>query len=197
MLKGQRLRVLGAMSGTSLDGVDAAVIDTDGVRVFGFGASAYRPYSKSEQVVLRAGLGHWDGPLVDAAAQVVETAHAEVLAAFAAIDLIGFHGQTLAHDPAGRGTLQVGDGAWLARTLHKPVVWDFRSADVRFGGQGAPLAPIYHFALAKYIGATQPLAMLNLGGVGNITWINPAAVNPQDDGALLGSCGNQRSREIS
>lgn len=185
MLKGRRLRVLGAMSGTSLDGVDAAVIETDGVSVFAFAASAYRPYSEPEQAVLRMALGQWDGPMVDAAAQVVETAHAELLAPFTDIDLIGFHGQTLAHDPGGRGTFQVGDGAWLAQTLGVPVVWDFRSADVRFGGQGAPLAPFYHFALAKFIGATDPVAMLNLGGVGNITWINPQALNPQDDGALL------------
>ena len=185
MLQAKRLRVLGAMSGTSLDGVDAAVIETDGVAVFKFGDSAYRPYSGVEQAILRAGLGQWDGPLVDAAAQVVETAHAELLSGFTDIDLIGFHGQTLAHDPAGRGTLQVGDGAWLAQTLGRPVVWDFRSADVRFGGQGAPLAPFYHFALAKHIGAAEPIAMLNLGGVGNITWINPGAQRPQDDGALL------------
>lgn len=185
MLKGTRLRVLGAMSGTSLDGVDAAVIETDGVEVFEFGDSAYRPYSDAEQAVLRAALGHWDGALVDAAAAVVETAHAELLGSFSGIDLVGFHGQTLAHDPNGRGTMQVGDGAWLAQTLGRPVVWDFRSADVRFGGQGAPLAPFYHFALAKYIGAAKPLAMLNLGGVGNITWINPAAELPQDEGALL------------
>lgn len=185
MLKRQKLWVLGAMSGTSLDGVDAAMVLTDGVQVFEFGESAYRPYSSAEQTVLRAGLGQWDGPLVDAAASVVEAAHAEVLGGFTGADLIGFHGQTLAHDPGGRGTLQVGDGGWLANTLHSPVVWDFRSADVRFGGQGAPLAPFYHFALAKYIGADGPIAMLNLGGVGNITWINPTAEHPQDDGALL------------
>jgi anhydro-N-acetylmuramic acid kinase len=185
MFKGQRIRVLGAMSGTSLDGVDAAVIETDGVHVYEFGETAYRPYTLAEQVTLRAALGQWDGPLVDAAAQVVETAHAELLGTFTDVDLIGFHGQTLAHDPAGRGTFQVGDGAWLAQTLGKPVVWDYRSADVRFGGQGAPLAPFYHFALTKYIGATAPLAMLNLGGVGNITWIDPSAQNPQDEGALL------------
>ncbi len=98
---------------------------------------------------------------------------------------MGFHGQTLAHDPQGRGTLQVGDGAALARALGRPVVWDFRTADVRFGGQGAPLAPFYHFALAKWAGATAPLAFLNLGGVGNLTWIDPSRMRPEDDGALL------------
>lgn len=183
--RGERLRVLGAMSGTSLDGVDAAVIDTDGADVLAFGETAFRPYSNAEQAVLRAALGQWDGPDVAAAAEVVETAHAEVLSTFGPVDLVGFHGQTLVHDPGGRGTLQVGDGALLAQVLGVPVVWDFRSADVRLGGQGAPLAPFYHFALARHIGAAGPLAILNLGGVGNLTWIDPGKAVPEADGALL------------
>jgi len=176
---------LGAMSGTSLDGVDAAVIRTDGVTIHGFGDSAYRPYSAAEQATLRAALGQWDGPQVHAAAQLVDAAHAQVLARFTGIDLVGYHGQTLAHDPRGRGTHQAGDGAWLARRLGLPVVWDFRSADVALGGQGAPLAPFYHHALARMIGADRPLAFLNLGGVGNLTWVDPAIARPEQDGALL------------
>jgi anhydro-N-acetylmuramic acid kinase len=183
MLKaGTRVRVLGAMSGTSLDGVDAAVIDTDGHRVLGFGETAFRPYTSDEQAVLRSALGHWSGPEVEAAAEVVETAHAELLSRFDPVDLVGFHGQTVAHDPGGRGTLQLGDGAILAEVLGWPVVWDFRSADVHLGGQGAPLAPFYHFALARHIGATAPLAFLNLGGVGNLTWIDPAQRGPKTTG---------------
>jgi len=91
----------------------------------------------------------------------------------------------LAHDPRGRGTHQCGDGARLAAVLGLPVVWDFRTADVTDGGQGAPLAPFYHFALAKWLGATAPVAFLNLGGVGNITWIDPTFERPEDPGALL------------
>ncbi len=177
---------LGAMSGTSLDGVDAAMVLTDGHRVLEFGPHAYRPYSEAEQATLRAALGQWPGgPGVAAAAEVVETAHAEVLSRFSGAALVGFHGQTLAHDPRGRGTHQAGNGALLAEVLGLPVVWDFRSADIRFGGQGAPLAPFYHFALAKKIGATAPLAFLNLGGVGNLTWIDPSAPGPEVPGALL------------
>jgi anhydro-N-acetylmuramic acid kinase len=185
MLKPNRMRVLGAMSGTSLDGVDAAVIETDGESVFDFAEAAYRPYSLTEQETLRAALGHWDGPLVAAAADVVLAAHIDLMQGFDAVDLVGFHGQTLAHDPQGRGTLQVGDGAALARALGRKVVWDFRSADVRMGGEGAPLAPFYHFALARYLGAVAPVAMLNLGGVGNLTWIDPAKDRPEAEGALL------------
>ncbi len=182
---GRMRRVLGAMSGTSLDGVDAAVIETDGVDVARFGESAYRPYSDAERAVIRAGLGQWAGAAVEAATEVVEMAHAEVLAQFGDVDLVGIHGQTLAHDPQGRGTLQVLDGALMAEALGLPVVWDFRSADVRMGGEGAPLAPFYHFALARHIGADAPLAFLNMGGVGNLTWIDPRVASPEIAGALL------------
>jgi anhydro-N-acetylmuramic acid kinase len=185
MTGGGRVRALGAMSGTSLDGVDAAVIDTDGERVFGFGETAYRPYSDAEKAILRAALGHWEGPEVEAAAAVVLDAHAEVLGTFDGVDIVGFHGQTLAHDPRGRGTLQVGDGAALAHALGRPVVWDFRTADVRLGGEGAPLAPFYHFALAHSLGAFRPLAFLNLGGVANLTWVDPSRARPEEAGALL------------
>ncbi|MCE8009287.1 anhydro-N-acetylmuramic acid kinase [Aestuariivita sp.] len=182
---GAMMRVLGAMSGTSLDGVDAAVIETDGHRIMGFGPSRYRPYSDEERAVLRAGLGHWMGDPVDYAAAVVTAAHEEALAGFDGIDLVGFHGQTLAHDPRGRGTLQVGHGAALAQALGLPVVWDFRSDDVRLGGEGAPLASFYHFACAKWSGATEPVCFLNLGGVGNITYVDPAFDAPEEAGALL------------
>ncbi len=183
---GGPLRVVGTMSGTSLDGVDAAVLVTDGQRIHGFGPTAYRPYSDRERAVLRAALGRWPGePGVAEAAAVVEAAHAEALAGFGAVDLVGFHGQTLAHDPAGRGTHQAGSGARLAEELGLPVVWDFRTADVTLGGQGAPLAPFYHFACAQRIGATAPLGFLNLGGVGNLTWVEPSRANPEEEGALL------------
>jgi len=186
MLKAGRVWALGAMSGTSLDGVDAAMIETDGHEIFGFGPSAYRPYSAQEAAVLHAARGHWPGtPEVARAAAVVEAAHIEVLRAMTGAALVGFHGQTLAHEPGGRGTHQAGDGARLAQALGLPVVWDFRSTDVRLGGEGAPLAPFYHFACARWIGATRPLAFLNLGGVGNLTWLDPRKTRPEEAGALL------------
>ena len=174
------------MSGTSLDGVDAAMVLTDGHQVLDFGPSAYRPYTPVEQATIRAAFGQWpDGPDVAQAAEVVETAHAELLSRFTGVELVGFHGQTLAHDPRGRGTHQCGNGALLAQVLGLPVVWDFRSNDVAMGGQGAPLAPFYHFALARKMGGEAPVAFLNLGGVGNVTWIDPTAATPETPGALL------------
>ena len=185
MLQAGVIKALGTMSGTSLDGVDAAVLETDGVTIHGFGPSDYRAYSAEEAATIRAALGLWPSDDVSAAAQVVEDAHIALMQGFGPVDIAGFHGQTLAHDPGGRGTHQAGDGARLARALGYPVAWDFRSADVAAGGQGAPLAPFYHFALAKWIGATAPLAFLNLGGVGNITWVDPSHDDPADPGALL------------
>lgn len=186
MLKSGPVWALGAMSGTALDGVDAAMVLTDGERILDFGPSAFRPYSAAEQATIRAALGAWpDDPATAAAARVVETAHAELLSRFSGVDLVGFHGQTLAHDPRGRGTHQAGDGALLAQVLGLPVVWDFRSNDVAMGGQGAPLVPFFHFACARQIGATMPLAFLNLGGVGNMTWIDPRQPAPESHGALL------------
>lgn len=179
------IRALGAMSGTSLDGVDAAVVVTDGIDIESFGESAYRDYSAAERKVLTQALGKWPGEDVDAAAEIVMRAHQELLSEFRDVSLVGFHGQTLAHDPRGRGTYQIGDGDLLARDLGVPVVWDFRSADVEMGGEGAPLAPFFHHACARWFGARAPLAFLNLGGVGNLTWVDPAIERPESQGALL------------
>lgn len=185
-MKSAAIWALGAMSGTSLDGVDAAMVLTDGETIVEFGPDAYRPYSEAERAAIRAGFGKWPGEAgVSEAAEVVEAAHAEVLSRFTGAEVVGFHGQTLAHDPAGRGTHQCGDGAVLAEVLGLPVVWDFRSNDVAMGGQGAPLAPFFHYACARHIGATEPLAFLNLGGVGNLTWVDPAQPTPDSPGALL------------
>ena len=185
MLQAGVVTALGTMSGTSLDGVDAAVLRTDGVQIHGFGPTDYRAYSAQEQAILKAHLGRWQEDDCAQAAQIVEQAHLSLMQPFQDIDIAGFHGQTLAHDPGGHGTHQCGDGAQLASILGYPVAWDFRSADVAAGGQGAPLAPFYHFALAKWMAAEAPIAFLNLGGVGNITWVNPSCNDPADPGALL------------
>lgn len=179
------IRVAGTMSGTSLDGVDVAVLDTDGEVIHGFGDSHYRAYSEAERRVLTQALGQWHGPEVDRAATTVQVAHRQALQDFTDVDLIGFHGQTLAHEPRGRGTLQAGDGQRLAADCRVPVAWDFRSADVELGGEGAPLAPFFHFACAKLIGAQKPLVFLNLGGVGNLTWVDPRKARAEEEGALL------------
>jgi len=185
MLRSGPIWALGAMSGTSLDGVDAAMLRTDGEQIFEFGDSVYQPYCEAEQSILRAALGKWPGEDVEAAFDVVQGAHIDALSGFEGADLIGFHGQTLAHEPGGRGTYQIGDGAALAEALGVSVVWDFRSADMELGGEGAPLAPFFHFACAKWIEADAPLGFLNLGGVGNLTWVDPRMERPEDEGALL------------
>ncbi len=116
---------------------------------------------------------------------MVETAHIELLEDFPEAELIGFHGQTLTHAPERRFTLQAGDGGVLARALDRKVVWDFRSTDVAMGGQGAPLAPFYHAALARRIGAKDPIGFVNIGGVANLTWVDPLASAPEAPGGCL------------
>ena len=177
---------LGAMSGTSLDGVDAAMVRTDGARIIEFGETGYRPYSEIERAILREALGRWPGePGAEEAAKTVENAHAELLAGFAGADLVGFHGQTLAHDPRRGRTHQAGDGERLAAALGLPVVWDFRSADMARGGEGAPLAPFFHHACARFVGAAGPTGFLNMGGVGNLSWVDPGLPTPEAPGACL------------
>jgi anhydro-N-acetylmuramic acid kinase len=164
------------MSGTSLDGIDVAALATDGERETIAGPAETFPYPSGFRDRLRSVLGG-AGPLQEIAAVEAELTrlHADAVARFrerfpqVAIDLIGFHGHTILHRPEERRTWQIGDGALLAQLTGIDVVGDFRSADVAAGGQGAPLAPLYHAALAA--GLAKPLAVLNLGGVGNLTWI--------------------------
>jgi anhydro-N-acetylmuramic acid kinase len=179
---------IGLMSGTSQDGVDVALIDTDGETISQFGATACRPYTKDERTLLRSATAAAANltertarpGLVAEAEQLINDAHAEAVQAFlAANDLkasslaaVGFHGQTLLHRPERELTVQIGDGHALAARLGVPVVYDFRAADVAAGGQGAPLAPVFHRALVRRLGRTPPVAVLNLGGVANVTYID-------------------------
>ncbi|APX88396.1 anhydro-N-acetylmuramic acid kinase [Brevirhabdus pacifica] len=186
MLKQGPVWALGTMSGTSLDGVDAAMLRTDGEEILEFGESAYLERGEADRRRIAAAFGRWPGePGVEAVAELIETEHARLLSRFEGYELVGFHGQTLAHEPRGRGTHQAGDGQVLAEVLGQPVVWDFRSSDVELGGEGAPLAPFFHHACARWIGAEGPLAFLNLGGVGNLTWVDPRPGSPLAEGAIL------------
>ncbi|SUS06719.1 Anhydro-N-acetylmuramic acid kinase [uncultured Defluviicoccus sp.] len=168
------------MSGTSLDGVDAALLTTDGTRATAFGPALTLPYSPAFRAALRACLGQRPQPSWQATIEALTDRHADAVEALlaragiagtgpAGIDVIGFHGQTVWHDPEHRETIQIGDPQRLADRLRLPVVADFRTADVQAGGQGAPLVPLYHQALAADL--EKPLAVVNLGGVANITWI--------------------------
>jgi len=130
------IRALGAMSGTSMDGVDAAVLITDGQTIAGFGETGYLEYTSADRLRLSRAMGQWPGgPDVAAAAEVVETAHARLLSRFEA-DVVGFHGQTLAHDPANRRTHQAGDGAVLAEVLGRRWSGIFGPPMSRWAGRG-------------------------------------------------------------
>ena len=188
------MRAIGLMSGTSMDGVDVALLDTDGETISGFGPTSYRPYTEDERILLRQALKEGAQlsdrttrtPLLAKAEDLVTRAHAEAVERFleanclsrSDIAVVGFHGQTMLHRPELGLTVQIGDGLALRQRLGIPVVYDLRQADVAAGGQGAPLVPVFHRALAAQATLPRPLAVVNIGGVGNVTWIGV-------DGALL------------
>ena len=177
---------VGAMSGTSLDGVDVAEITTDGQKIAAFGASAYHPYSAADHDILSSVLGKWPAAQgLEAARGLIHQRHLEAYQMLDAADLYGFHGQTLAHDPGGRGTHQLGDGAGFGAKAWQARCLGFSKQGCGAGGQGAPLAPFFHFACAQWAGLDAPVAFLNLGGVGNLTWLDPRCAAPEEKAALL------------
>jgi anhydro-N-acetylmuramic acid kinase len=189
--------VLGLMSGTSMDGIDVALISTDGERLTDRGRGLSYPYPTDARDRIReaaraawriwgpSAKGHAPDPedmaLLEAVEREVTELHAnaidDFLEAFGVsrgeINLIGFHGQTVFHDASRRITRQLGNGPLLAKLARIDVVHDFRSADIAAGGQGAPLVPVYHRAVSDEIGFEKPLAVVNIGGIANVTWIGP------------------------
>lgn len=181
------LKVIGLMSGTSLDGVDAALLETDGERVQAFGPALTLPYTPEQRLILRhaidaamgEGLGAAAADAIRKAEVLITQTHAEavrrVLLASSLsagdVNLVGFHGQTLVHRPHQRLTWQIGDAEALAGDLGIDVIFDFRSADTAAGGQGAPLVPLYHRALVQGLRTELPMTVLNIGGVSNVTYV--------------------------
>jgi anhydro-N-acetylmuramic acid kinase len=182
------LSSIGLMSGTSYDGVDVALINTDGEEIGRIGPTLYRPYTAEERGLLRhamasaanlSGRSERPGPLADAE-ELVTRSHAEAVEAFLAVNgmaasdiaVVGFHGQTVLHDPGRHLTVQLGQGDALASRLGIPVVYDFRAADMAAGGQGAPFVPVFHRALVRLLDQPGPIAVLNIGGVANLTYID-------------------------
>ncbi|MCC6890817.1 MAG: anhydro-N-acetylmuramic acid kinase [Hyphomicrobiales bacterium] len=174
------------MSGTSYDGVDVALINTDGEAIGRLGPTGYRAYDEAERVVLRramAAAAHLTDrdqrpePLREAEA-LLTAVHAEAVNSFLAaqgmsaadVAVVGFHGQTVLHQPTRHLTVQLGDGRALAREIGTAVVYDFRAADVAAGGEGAPLVPAFHRALVRMLERPRPVCVLNLGGVANLTF---------------------------
>lgn len=172
---------IGLMSGTSLDGIDAALIRTDGEGVIQRLGFLSVPYGDDLRAALRNCLNQPEEKSRNAAREMT-VAHARVIASLLDkqninaedVNLIGFHGQTISHDPSRRHTCQIGDGAMLAKLTGINVINDFRTADVKAGGQGAPLVPVYHQALAAKL--EKPVAFLNIGGVANVTYIGDEVI---------------------
>ena len=206
---------LGLMSGTSLDGVDAAFLETDGQRIVRLGPSLCLDYSDADKATLQEATQaalRWQFKglrpnIFSAAESVIHKCHIRAVKSLCAdhrewadkLAVIGFHGQTVLHHPPkgpqkGR-TLQLGDGQALAKVLNIPVWYDFRSADVAAGGQGAPLAPVFHQALVAYSKLDRPTAILNIGGVGNVTLITKGShIIASDTGPGNGPLDNWMSK---
>ncbi|KQT60612.1 anhydro-N-acetylmuramic acid kinase [Aureimonas sp. Leaf460] len=196
------------MSGTSMDGIDVALVKTDGESIVERGPSAAYPLDAAFRRRLEAGLedakaivrrGERPGDLANLEREITDL-HADAVRAFAretgidlgTVDLVGFHGQTVLHRPAERLTVQLGDGPRLAAALGRPVVHDMRAADVAAGGQGAPLVPAYHAALAAGLAQDlrrEPVVFVNIGGISNVTYIDgagdPIAFDSGPGNALL------------
>jgi anhydro-N-acetylmuramic acid kinase len=172
---GDPILALGLMSGTSCDGVDAALLTTDGRTKVAFGSILTEPYPDDFRQRLRGILGG-RGAVETVGAELTRR-HADCVGRLlrragikpSAVRVLGFHGQTILHEPEKRRTWQIGDGSLLARLTGIDTVSDFRSADVAAGGQGAPFVPLYHHALAQSL--PRPLAVLNVGGVANVSFI--------------------------
>jgi anhydro-N-acetylmuramic acid kinase len=179
---------IGLMSGTSCDGVDVALVNTDGEAIGRVGPTGYRAYADEERALLRraiavaAHLGDRTArpDILAEAEALVTSAHAEAVESFMvahgltsdAVAVVGFHGQTVLHQPERRLTVQIGDGRVLAARLGIPVVYDFRAADVAAGGQGAPIVSVFHRTVARMLDRPHPIGVLNLGGVANLTFID-------------------------
>lgn len=185
------LSVIGTISGTSMDGIDVAWVETDGrdlVRVRGGASLPYPEGLRQKLLDFLADPTLAERDPLTALDEAVSDAFAEAIAGFmqsqklsaADVDLIGLHGQTVYHRPERRFTRQLGQGQRLARKLGIEVVDSFRHADVASGGQGAPFAPLYHAALAKSL--AQPVMILNWGGVGNVTYIDGDTIIAFDTG---------------
>jgi len=188
------MKAIGLMSGTSMDGVDIALLETDGERITAFGPSGGRDYSGEERAFLREAVeaaAHLTdradrSGILARAEQLITEIHADAIEDFLIeqklprdeVRVVGFHGQTVLHRPEDGLTVQLGDGQLLADLTGMDVVYDFRADDMAEGGEGAPLAPVYHRALAEIAELPRPAVIMNIGGVANVTFIG-------EDGALL------------
>ncbi len=200
------MRVLGLISGTSMDGIDLALVDTDGRSALELGPTGFEPFAPGERDLCRAAVAEAASyerrerrtGAVARAERMLTDLHVRAVGRFiashgldrAGIDMLGFHGQTVLHRPERGVTIQLGDAPALARDCGIDVVADLRATDVAAGGQGAPLVPVFHRALALSANLDLPLAFLNVGGVANVTLLphrdaDPIACDTGPGNALL------------
>jgi anhydro-N-acetylmuramic acid kinase len=212
-----RFNAIGLMSGTSMDGIDVAILETDGDAHLALGPHAGFPYPPDLRRTLLqlpyddADLGKIEQEVTDLHSQAVRAFCAEKHVDLNAVDVIGFHGQTISHEPEQGRTWQLGDGQRMANDLAKVVVNNFRQNDMQHGGQGAPFAPAFHRALIRAQNVPQPVAVLNIGGVSNLTlvaadllyscdcgpgnaliddWVNSRCGVSYDDGGRIAATGH-------
>ncbi len=201
---------LGLMSGTSMDGIDAAVVRTDGETFAEPLLHFHEAWDNDMRALVEAAIDEardaparaWRGAVMRAAEEAITEAHERLASRIMAftdwdIGLVGMHGQTVLHAPDRGLTVQLGDGQALADACGVPVVWDMRANDMAHGGQGAPLAPAYHRLLARRL-PMRPVAFVNIGGVANITWIgaddhDPVAFDTGPGNALLDDLMRERA----
>ena len=183
------LVVIGLMSGTSVDGIDAAVLKTDGQNFQALGCPSVYDYRDETRDAIWTAVANPDAHVRDESMRVnldrlIAEDHARAVLKLIDADgfnptLIGFHGQTIYHNPAGRiehplgrDTIQLGNASLLAQITNLPVVYDMRSADMAAGGEGAPLAPVFHAAMLGRLNVGLPAVLVNVGGVANLTWFD-------------------------
>jgi len=187
----EKLTAIGVISGTSMDAIDVSLVTSDGHDAVSFGAGAAYPYRDATRRALQAVIADAERAAAEPLVELEAAVTADHLAAirsyvadrqldWAGIDLVGLHGQTIYHRPERRFTRQLIDGQAVADVLGIPAVDRFRHADVAAGGEGAPFAPLYHRALAQRL--EQPVMVLNLGGVGNVSYIDGETVVAFDTG---------------
>jgi anhydro-N-acetylmuramic acid kinase len=221
---GKRFRVIGLMSGTSMDGIDVAFLETDGESFLAAGAFESTPYPDDlRRTLLRLPA---DGVDIESLERDVTDLHSHAVRSFCtangialdSIDLVGFHGQTISHDPAKGKTWQLGDGQRMADTLGTVIVNCFRQNDMKHGGEGAPLAPAYHRAIVRSLSIDHPVAVLNIGGVSNVTliyrdvlyacdcgpgnaliddWVSAHCSVPFDEGGKIAAAGRVEPRALA
>ena len=197
-MKKKLFSAMGLMSGTSMDGVDVSIIKSDGYdevelifdQYFEYDIDLYRQLSTlRDKIKSSEDLTKYSKELSDLE-RALTIFHAEKISKIAIkneIDLIGFHGQTIFHNPQIKITKQLGDGNLLSQLLKKPVIYDFRQADIDNNGQGAPLTPIYHRLLVNNFlnkekdNSAQPICIVNIGGISNATIINDISNNIEKD----------------